>query len=129
LFSSVPYLQMAAQYEGFSRLRRFHDGKIAVIPFPYEAKIKLGILDEHTETLVDTARIIEGVEIAFVVKQPTEAPLFRLSMRSSVDFDVSAVCAVFGGGGHVRAAGATITDSADLEDAISRVLAEIEKRL
>ena len=129
LYSSVPYLQLAAQYEGFSRLRRFCDGRIAVIPFPYEAKVKLGIRDEHTETLVDMARIIEGVEIAFVLKQPTEAPLFRLSMRSSIDFDVSAVCAVFGGGGHVRAAGATITDAADMEEAVARVLAEINRRL
>jgi phosphoesterase RecJ-like protein len=68
------------------------------------------------------------VEIAFVLKQPTEAPLFRLSMRSAIDFDVSAVCAAFGGGGHVRAAGATITDAADMEEAVERVLEEINRR-
>lgn len=129
LFSSIPYLQMAAQYEGFRRLRFYENGRIASIVFPYEAKIALGIRDEHTETLVDLARVIEGVEIAFVLKQPTEEAVFRLSTRATVDFDVSAVCGVFGGGGHVRAAGATITDSPDIEDAEKRVLAEICKRI
>lgn len=129
LFSSIPYLQMAAQYEGFRRLRFYENGRIASIVFPYEAKEALGIRDEHTETLVDLARVIEGVEIAFVLKQPTPDAVFRLSTRSSVDFDVSAVCAVFGGGGHVRAAGATITDSASIEDAEVRVLTEILNRM
>ena len=68
LFSSVPYLQMQTEYEGFRRLRFFEKGRIAVIPFPYEAKTELGIRDEHTETLIDVARVVEGVEIAFVVK-------------------------------------------------------------
>ena len=129
LFSSIPYLQMAAQYEGFRRLRFYENGRIASIVFPYEAKEALGIRDEHTETLVDLARVIEGVEIAFVLKQPTTDAVFRLSTRSAVEFDVSAVCAVFGGGGHVRAAGATISDSSDISDAEQRVLAEILKRL
>ena len=44
--------------------------------------------------------------MAFSVKQPAETPLFRVSMRSASEFDVSAVCALFGGGGHKNAAGA-----------------------
>lgn len=129
LFGSVPYLQMQAQYEGFRRMEFYENGRISVIPFPYEAKVALGIRDEHTETLVDLARIIEGVDIAFVLKQPEDAPIFRLSMRASIDFDVSAVCAVFGGGGHPRASGATITDAPTIENAVERVLAEIRARL
>lgn len=129
LFASVSYLQMAAENEGFRRLRRFENGRISAILFPYEAKVALGIEDQHTETLIDVARVIEGTDIAFVLKQPKPEPIFRLSMRSAIDFDVSAVSAVFGGGGHVRAAGATITDAKDLDEAMKAVLREIEKRL
>lgn len=129
LFSSVPYLQIATENEGFRRLRLFDGGRIAAIVFPYEAKTALGIRDEHTETLIDVARVIEGVEIAFVVKQPNDVPVYRVSMRSSINFDVAEICSVFGGGGHVRAAGATITDSDDIEKAAERVLEEIRKRL
>lgn len=129
LFSSVPYLQMQTEYEGFRRLRFFEEGRIAVIPFPYEAKTELGIRDEHTETLIDVARVVEGVEIAFVVKQPNPEPIFRVSMRSSIDFDVSEICAVFGGGGHTRAAGATVKTAASVDETVELVLAEIRKRL
>ncbi len=108
LFMSVSLLQMKAEHEGFQRLQLFENGRVAVITFPYELKTSLGIRDEHTETLIDVARMIEGVEIAFVLKQATESNFFRLSMRASVDFDVSEICAFFGGGGHKRAAGATI---------------------
>jgi hypothetical protein len=62
---------------------------------------------------------VAGVEIAAAIRQPSEEPIFRLSMRSSVDFDVSAVCAVFGGGGHTRAAGATLSGFADISAALA----------
>ena len=129
LFSSVSYLQMQAEHEGFSRLQLFENGRIAAITFPYEIKQRLGLRDEHTETLIDVARMIEGVDIAFVLKQADEAPLFRLSMRSAIDFDVSEVCATFGGGGHVRAAGATIEGAADIDIALERVLSALRERL
>ena len=129
LFSSVPYLQMATEQEGFRRLRLFEGGRVAAITFPLEAKLALGIKDEHTETLVDVARVIEGVDVAFVLKQPSDEPIFRLSMRSAIDFDVSLICAVFGGGGHARAAGATITVAKSIEEALDLVLAEIHRRL
>ena len=129
LFSSVSYLQMEAEHAGFQRLRLFENGRIAAITFPYKVKKALGLRDEHTETLIDVARMIEGVDVAIVLKQSSEEPVYRLSMRSAIDFDVSAICAVFGGGGHVRAAGATIEGSSDIDDALERVLSELRKRL
>lgn len=124
LYMSVSFLQLSAEHEGFKRLQLFHDGRIASITFPYEVKTALGVRDEHTETLIDVARMIEGVDVAFVLKQPTEAPSFRLSMRSSIDFDVSEICASFGGGGHKRAAGATI-EASSIEEALKLVLDRI----
>ena len=128
LFMSVSLRQLSAEHEGFKRLRLFENGRVAAILFPYEAKVALGVLDEHTETLIDVARMIEGVEIAFVLKQPTEASSFRLSMRASVDFDVSEICASFGGGGHKRAAGATL-EAESIEAAETAVLKALQLRL
>jgi nanoRNase/pAp phosphatase (c-di-AMP/oligoRNAs hydrolase) len=68
------------------------------------------------------------VEIAAAIRQPQAEPVFRLSTRASVDFDVSAVCATFGGGGHPRAAGATLTGFADMNGAEQAVLAAIRAR-
>ena len=51
--------------------------------------------------------VLRGVDVAFTVKAVTEAQT-RVSLRSK-DVDVNAVAAVFGGGGHIRAAGCTAT--------------------
>ena len=116
---------LAAEAEAFRCLHIYEEGKIAIVAFPYESKRALALADEHLETLVDVARRVSGVEIAAAIRQPSEENVFRLSARASIDFDVSAVCATFGGGGHPRAAGATLLGFADIEKAEQAVLAAI----
>ncbi len=116
---------LAAEAEGFKHLHLYEEGRIAIVVFPYECKRALSLLDEHLETLIDVARRVSGVEIAAAIRQPSEESVFRLSTRASVDFDVSAVCALFGGGGHPRAAGATLTGFANMAQAEAAVLAAI----
>ena len=108
LFGIKSLKQMQVEHAGFERMNFYSDGKIAVITFPYDLKKQYGAEDETLETLIDVARCIKGVEVAAVVKQPTEEKRFRVSLRSSTDFDVSKVCSLYGGGGHERAAGCTL---------------------
>ena len=61
---------------------------------------------ETTEGFIDQIRIIEGVDIAVLLKCKKEGEC-RISMRSK-GADVAKIAASFGGGGHVRAAGATL---------------------
>ena len=129
LYGSKPYLQLKAEGAGIRSLTLYADGRIAVVRFPYALKQELGVADEHLETLVDLARVIEGVEVAVSIRQPNEENVFRCSTRANGEVDVSAVCAAFGGGGHVRAAGCTLTDFDSIDDAAAAVVAEIEKQL
>lgn len=129
LYGSKPYLQLKAEGAGIRSLTFFAEGKIAAVRFPYELKIEMGVGDEHLETLVDMARGIEGVEVAVSLRQPNEENVFRCSTRANGTVDVSRVCAAFGGGGHIRAAGCTLTDFASMDDALAAVVAEIEKQL
>ena len=108
LFGIKSLKQMQVEHAGFERMNFYSDGKIAVITFPYDLKKQYGAEDENLETLIDVARCVRGVEVAAVVKQPTEDKRFRVSLRSSTHFDVSKVCALYGGGGHERAAGCTL---------------------
>lgn len=128
LFDSKSMEVLAAEKAGFDTLRMFHNGKIAVVYFTYDMKQKLGILDEHLETLIDVARSVEGVEVAIAVRQPTADKTFRVSTRSQGSVDVSVVCAAFGGGGHVRASGCTIMADC-IEHAADLVVAEAEKQM
>lgn len=128
LFDSKSMEVLAVEKAGLDTLKMFHNGKIAVVFFTYQMKQKLGVLDEHLETLIDVARSVEGVDVAVAIRQPGPDKTFRVSTRSSNAVDVSAVCAYFGGGGHVRAAGCTIV--ADCIDHVADlVVTEVEKQL
>ena len=128
LYDSKSLVQLKAEGEAMRSLRLYSDGQVASVIFPFSLKEKLGADDEHLETLIDVVRSVSGVEVAFVVKQSTNEPRFRVSLRSKNYVDVSAICAKFGGGGHKRAAGCTVeADSA--EEANELVLNEILKRI
>lgn len=124
LFDSFSLEQLRARAAGISNLQLFANGAIAVITFPYALKVALGLEDSHLDTLVDVARSLTGVKVAACIRQPGTEGVFRVSMRSSCECDVSAVCAAFGGGGHKKAAGCTLT-AADMEEAVRRLVAEI----
>lgn len=109
LFGIKTLKQMQVEHAGFERMNFYAGGRIAVITFPYSLKEQYGATDENLETLIDVARSVKGVEVAAVIKQFGEDNKFRVSMRSSSDFDVSEVCARYGGGGHSRAAGCTLS--------------------
>lgn len=128
LYDSKPYELVHAEKVGFDRLERYFDGRVAIVTFPYELKARFGFENEHLETLVDVARCIEGVEIGASIKQTEAGGAVRCSLRSNGNADVSAICAVFGGGGHSKAAGCSM-EGVTCDEAAKRLLSEIEKRL
>ncbi len=128
LFSTKSYKQIMAEAQGAKSLRTFADGRIASVTLSFAAKSAMGLSDEHLETLIDIPRSLEGVEVAFCVRQMSADGIFRVSMRSSVDFDVAAVCKKFGGGGHVRAAGCSV-QAADIDEAENIIAAAIMEKM
>jgi len=128
LFGIKTLKQMQVEHAGFERMNFYCDGKIAVITFPFDLKTQYGAEDENLETLIDVARCVKGVEVAAVIKQPTQDNKYRVSMRSVTDFDVSEICALYGGGGHARAAGCTVTADSILSAEMTVVVA-VEQRM
>lgn len=85
-------------------------------------------------SVVDQVRGIEGTLCGISVRQSPDSPdEYRCSARSNVEFDVARLAAVFGGGGHVRAAGFSVIASskdealAKIESALSGEIAEYGK--
>lgn len=99
-------------------LRIEYGGRLAVMTADEEAFRRAQAGPEDTEEIVNIPRSIAGVEVVVFLKQ-NEPGIVRVSFRSRGTFDVRAVAAGFGGGGHHNAAGCTI--SGDLEDAERRV--------
>lgn len=123
LFGVKSYKLLQAEKVGFDRLRLYADGKLGVVDMPFEVMEAYGFTDEHLGTLVDVARGLQGVQVAVAIRQPSAEGVYRVSMRSSCHVDVASVCAEFGGGGHVKAAGCTVTCDGGIE-AIGRMLVE-----
>lgn len=121
LFESKSMELLRAESAGISNLHLFAGGRIGVITFPYALKVALALSDEHLETLVELARSLSGVKIAAAIRQSGASGVFRVSVRSSCAYDVSALCAQFGGGGHEKAAGCTIT-ATDIDEAMSKLV-------
>ena len=69
-----------------------------------------GVTLEETEGLIDFLRQAKEAEVSCVLKEADGH--LRVSLRSLGHVDVSAVAALFGGGGHRFAAGFTTTDPA-----------------
>ncbi len=93
-------------------IKSFAGDKIRVVTTDERAGEKYGISKEDIPNLVDIPRRIEGTEIAVCIKRIEGG--FKLSLRSNGKADVSKVSMQFGGGGHVKAAGAILHfDSAE----------------
>ncbi len=85
-----------------------------------------GARKEDMEGFVEHLRRLRGVRVAGLVRE--DAPgRCKLSLRSSGTTDVRAMAAVFGGGGHRNAAGATL--ALPLAEAREAVLAAVDAGL
>ena len=128
LFSSKTQKQMKAEGEAARRLNLYCSKTVAVTTIPYTSKYALGLDDECMETVIEVARSLAGVKVAAAIRQPSNDNVFRVSMRSVGDIDISQICASFGGGGHKRAAGCTI-QAQGIEEAEHIIVREIKKLL
>ena len=123
LFGVKSYKLLQAEKVGFDRLKLYADGRLGIVAMPYTVMEQYGFTDEHLGTLVDVARGLQGVQVAVAIRQPKAEGVYRVSMRSSCEVDVAAVCAEFGGGGHIKAAGCTVSCEGGI-DAVVEMIAE-----
>lgn len=99
-------------------------GRCAVVSLTTEQMQKVDIEDGNGVSGIP--RMIEGVEVGIVFKQRGTG--WKASLRSNNSVDVQAVCSVFGGGGHKKAAGCSFNNMS-LEEAKKLLIGEIGKVL
>ena len=121
LFDAKSPARLNAERIGLENLKTCCDGKVAVIALDYDEIIAAGIDIEELDALIDVARCVDGVEVAFAIKQHERGGKFRVSMRSNGSVDVSEICSSFGGGGHAKAAGCGI-EAEDKRDVAALIL-------
>ena len=102
-------------------------GRIAIVTGGrglYGAAICEGLC-EMGATVVVASRSGEKCEEYAATLRQQEDGIVKLSVRALPEYDASAVCAQFGGGGHRGAAGASMDMS--MEEAVKAVIAAMPK--
>ncbi len=102
------------------------DGRVIVGRIRQKDMEFYGVGPADLEGIVSQLRVTEGVEVAIFLYE-TGNQEYKVSLRSNGPVDVSAVCAYFGGGGHVKAAGCTMHGT--LHDVINNLMLPIENQL
>lgn len=120
-FSHVMVLQKALATLAFTP-----DKRIAWMSVTLQDIAESGADNGDLEGLVNYPRNIEGVEVGLLFKESGEMKV-KASFRSAGLVNVAAVAKIFGGGGHVRAAGCTINGT--LAQAVEQVLGEVRRVL
>lgn len=79
-------------------------------------------IDFDPDAILEPMRSVDGIEVVALFKERFDGAV-KLSLRSSGDVDVREIAKGFGGGGHVKAAGAT------LEHPIAKSVQLVEERV
>ncbi len=95
------------------------DGRLAWAKVTRHMLHEAGAVMAESEGIIDTLNSIAGLDTAIMFKEINDR-LTKISVRSRGAVDAAALCAEFGGGGHLRAAGAEI--QLPLDEAIRAVL-------
>ena len=103
------------------RMEFFADGKIAFTYITKKDEEEAGAESGDTEGIVDEGRAIEGVEVSIFLRENDKG--FKVSLRSNSYVNVSDVCLMFGGGGHIHAAGCLIMQ--DLQQAKEKIINQV----
>ena len=111
--------QRAALYaRTISGLRYYHGGRFATIVITKKNMEECGADHGMTEGFVDFPLNVEGVEVAASLLEMKKGQ-YKISLRSKNYADVNKIAGVYGGGGHVRAAGCMLFG--ELEEVLDRL--------
>ncbi len=127
LYRSKPDAQLRLFGRVLDRLRTAAGGRIVYSDLRASDHADTATHPSHSEGIIDLLAQSETAAIAILFKE-VEPGVTRVSVRTrDGGVDATALTGAFGGGGHARAAGATV--ETPLAEAERRVLAEAERLL
>ena len=127
LYRSKPDAQLRLLGRALHRLETAADGRIVWSTLATVDHADTGALPSHSEGIIDLLSQSETADVAILFKE-VDPTTTRVSVRTrDGGLDATILTGAFGGGGHARAAGATV--QAPLAEAAQRVLSEAERLL
>lgn len=107
------------------RMEFLENGKVSFTYITKQDIEEINATSDDHEGIVDEGRCIEGVEVSIFLRETEKG--YKVSLRSNEYVNVSDICLIFGGGGHIHAAGCTVTMS--IEQAKEKIVNQIKMQL
>lgn len=112
LFKRQPKARAALHAAVMSKIRYAYEGRYAAIVISKAQMQECGAEESMTEGFVDFPLSVDTVEVAASLLEVKKGQ-YKISLRSKTYVDVNRVAGVYGGGGHVRAAGCMLFGDAE----------------
>ena len=125
VFDERPLVHYLLLHDALAGLEMYSDNKLAVMTLSCDQRLRRGALSEDLDGIVNYSRNIEGVELG-ILFYADRADEVKVGFRSK-NIDVSALAAIFGGGGHAKAAGCRLKGT--FEAVKVKVITAAEKTL
>lgn len=126
VYNQVYASQTRAKFElhkiALDRLEFLEDGKVAFTYITKSDEEKVGAKNGDYDGIVENGRDVEGVEVSVFLRETDKG--IKVSLRSKSYVNASEVAMMFGGGGHIRAAGCNIQGS--MEQAKNQILNRVK---
>ena len=126
VYENVPERKIRLLARILGTLRIVADGRFAHVHVTRRALEEEYATEEDLDGFINYVRMIDSVEVAAMFSQTLQGGT-KVSLRSTGGVDVGALSNALGGGGHVRAAGCTLTES--LDDAMNLITEQVEASL
>lgn len=125
-FYQRTYVQAQIMGRALMESIRFMDGSCIVSAVDKRIMDFYNAQPKDLDGIVNQLRNIKGISCAIFMYQ-TGGQEYKVSLRSDEKVDVARVAAYFGGGGHARAAGCTMTGT--FHDCVNNLSLHIEEQL
>lgn len=112
MFTVKSRAQLQVEIEMFRNMEFYFNGKVTLVWATLDICEKNGITIGEMEGLTTLSTQPEGVQVGITVREPKKG-FYKISMRSTDSVNVAEICQRLGGGGHVKAAGCTISGTTD----------------
>ena len=126
-FRKVSVARLKLESMIYSGLRFYRDGKIVVATVTRRMLAESGAGEDDLDDLAGLSGRAEGAVLNITIREQPDGSS-KISVRSNEEVSSSAICAVFGGGGHEMAAGCTIYgDTEKAREMLLNVIDEVWK--
>lgn len=111
-----------------NRIEFLLDGKLAYTYITDEDFKSVDAEDGDSDGIVEMGRDVDGVEVSLYLRVKEDGEI-KGSLRSNEYVNVSELAQIYGGGGHIRAAGFTLPKDFTLEKAKTNLVSTIKEYL